>query len=812
MNFRGKLRLLLGIGILILVSVYWFQPLRAQTTDTLDIEDIKTNPEQYRQLLQNGRKNRPRSYQSQPIFSPAENLRNQPNQSGLKEFSELGDSLLLRRMSGGAHTDTLSAGGIGDVVASDKEKESEREELRPFGLDFFANSTELNAPIEIPNSADYVLGPGDNIIVYLWGTVERELNLTVDREGNVQVPPIGAVSVWGQTLSEFEETLRGRFSATYTDFEMNVTLGSIRSIRVYVIGEVQKPGAYTVSSLTTLLNALYKAGGPTERGSFRSIKLLRGGKLVSECDLYTLLVFGDNSVDVRLQSGDAVFVPVTGPRVAVDGEVRRPALYELRGGETASDALAFAGGAEANGYLERVLVERLSQTDEARFVDINLSPSAKDSDSAFVLIDGDRMTVRTLYDVKRNYVSVGGMVKHPGRYERKEHMTLSELLNYVRLRPDGVYRQRANVFRTYPDDRRETLEVNLDSLLSDDGSDVNPGFDIELADRDSVHIYAIDDIEREKFVFIDGEVRYPGKYPLYDEMKLSDLIFLAGGVMRAAFLNRAEIARTDSLGRVTLTYVDLTSNESENTILLEDDQVYIRQIPEWELNRRVTIEGEVKFPGEYALVSRDETLWQALQRAGGFTDVAFPEGLSLERPSISSSTFRRNLDRIVASSSELREDSTGEIRSVEQINYDASNLNRIILDMKRLIATNGAEGDVTLQPGDRIFVPQIPPGISVLGAVGASGTIKYEPDKKPKYYLERAGGFTKQSDKDGIKLVKADGRVFSGDDARKRIVDLGDAIIVPTEIKRERNTLKTLSAMMQIVSGLATSAFILTKL
>ncbi|HSG99834.1 MAG TPA: SLBB domain-containing protein [candidate division Zixibacteria bacterium] len=782
-------KLLCGLGILILVSVYWFQPLSAQTTETLDLERLKEDPDKYRELLQQGKQKHARQYSSQPIFAD----------NKTEQLNSLKDSL------GQTFADADSA--LMDVSV-DADTTTDSVELRPFGLEFFANANELTAPTEIPNSADYLLGPGDNVLVYLWGRVEREYNLTIDREGAVHLPPIGEVSAWGQTLEEFEQTLRNRLSGVYSEFEMNVTLGKIRSIRVYVIGEVKRPGAYTVSSLTTLINALYQAGGPTERGSFRAIKHLRGGDVIGEADLYELLIHGDNSSDVRLRSGDAVFVPVTGPRVAVDGAVRRPALYELRGGETAAAALTLAGGAPAGGYLDRVTVERIAETGDARFVDVNLNTASAEFDETFLMRDGDHMTVRTLYDVKRNFVTVGGMVKHPGRYERKDNMTLRQLLDVVRLRPDGVYRERVNVFRTYPNDRREAFDVNLDELFSERSELV----DVTLQDRDSIHVYAIKDIERQRFVSIDGEVRNPGEYQLYQDMKLSDLIFLAGGFRRAAYMNRAELARTDSLGNVTLTHIDLTSAQAEHTHLVEDDQIYIRQIPEWELKRRVELTGEVLFPGEYSLIRRDETLWQLLQRAGGFTEMAFPQGLALERSSISASAYRKNLERIVASSSELHEDSLGNVRQEEHVRYNVDNLNRIILDMNRLLATEGAEGDVTLQPGDKILVPRTPPGISVLGAVGASGTIKFEDDHKPKYYLERAGGYTKQADQDNIKLVKADGRVYSGADAKKQVVQLGDAIIVPTEIKRDHNTFKSLSSMVQIISGLATSVFIVTKL
>ena len=808
-------RLLLAALILVLVSIYWFKPLSAQTLPSdEEIKQLENNPEAAHKLLQGARKKKsPRTYTSQEIFND--------KKQGVteKQKSRFIDSL----RNSNQYDETAATGKAGSDKARDGKGRDDQEDvgysqqtngrqsipLKPFGYDLFQKTAELTSPTELANAEDYVLGPGDNVIIYLWGRVERELNLTVDREGKVFVPPIGEMVVWGKTVSEFQTNLRNEFSEVYSEFKMNVTLGKIRSIRVYVVGEVNKPGAYTVSSLTTLFNALYQAGGPNERGSMRSLKLLRGGKLKQEIDLYDFLARGDNSVDVRLKSGDAIFVPVVGAQVAIEGEVKRPAIYELNGEETGTDMLALAGGATAEGYLRKVTVERVVERDEPRLLDIDLDTTSASYDSAFTVRDGDHITVQTMYDVQRNYVTISGMVKHAGRYERSEGLTLKSLLQHAQLRPENVYLERLNLFRTYPDNHKEVIAVNANDLFSDNPDNT---FDVPLMDRDSVQVYSINQIERVKHVYIDGEVRRPGEYPLYDGMTLEDLIFLAGNMKRAAYLNRAEIAQADSLGTVSISYVDLVSDRKNQVVLSEDDHVSIRQIPEWELHRRVEIDGEVMFPGEYTLSSRNETLWSVLKRAGGFTDVAFPAGLVLERKSISNSTFSRNLNRLVQSNGELREDSSGRVREVDPVQFDSKNLDRIILDMNLLVNSDGQEGDLILQPGDKVFIPQIPPGVSVLGAVGASGTIKYEPKKHINYYLDRAGGYTRQADKGGVRLVRADGRVFSGGAAKKRNVELGDAIIVPTEIKKDKNVMQSITSVVSIVSGLATSVFIITKL
>ncbi|MCK4372137.1 MAG: SLBB domain-containing protein, partial [candidate division Zixibacteria bacterium] len=247
-------------------------------------------------------------------------------------------------------------------------------ELRPFGIEFFAQSTEMAPPADIASLDDYVLGPGDNLIIFLWGRVEKEYNLTVDREGKLFIPTVGELTVWGLSLEQFTQRAQKRFAAVYSDFELTCSLGRIRSIRIFITGEVQRPGAYTVSSLVSLFNALSLAGGPNERGSMRLIKLMKKGQPKATVDLYRLLLEGDNSTDIRLESGDVIFVPVAGARVAIEGEIKRPGIYELKGGETAGDLLALAGSPTAQAYLDRILLERVSDYDHWEVLDLNLNP------------------------------------------------------------------------------------------------------------------------------------------------------------------------------------------------------------------------------------------------------------------------------------------------------------------------------------------------------------------------------------------------------------------------------------------------------
>ena len=776
-----KLRIIvLLLIVIVLVSLNWFKVLMAQDLSLLGDEEKRQLLEKYRKQQALG----PESY----YYQSPETL-TKLNQDKVSKESDV--------VPASSTASTLLISG----------RMPEFRQLRPFGTELFASPQENDPPADIASAADYVLGPGDNVILYLWGRVEREYNLTLDREGKVFIPRVGEVIGWGLTLEQFTQRVKKQFSRAYSEFDLTVSLGKVRSIRIYVTGEVRKPGAFTVSSLTSLFNAIYMAGGPNERGSMRNIKLMRSGKPKEVVDLYNLLLAGDNSTDVRLQTGDVVFVPVAGARVAIRGEINRSALYELKGGETALELLALAGNPTPQAHLDRVMLERISDSSEWEVLDLNLNAEKSDSIDNVTLRDGDRLTVFSIFDLKMNMAAIFGRVKHPGYYERNDSTRVSDLVRQGQLQPYDVYYERADLFRRYPDRRIEVIPINLEEVLTGAG---NP--DILLQDRDSLHIYSIDEVERDKFVYIEGEVKSPGRYPLYDSMTVDDLIFLSGSFTRGAYRHQAETARIDSLGDVSLLYVDLDDSSYKQVYLCEEDHVYIRQIPEWQLHRAVSIEGEVNYPGEYTLSSREETLYQLLQRAGGFTRNAFPKGIIFERGSIEKQLARLNVPEVLQKSRPLVADTLGYLVQRDVFQYDFRQMSRVIIDIDKIISTEGREGDMVLEPGDHIYVPPVPSGISVMGAVSSNGTIKFVEDKNVKYYIKRAGNFTRQSDKKEVRLMRAGGEVISGGGTLGKKVELGDVIIVPAKIEKERNWLKTVTTALTATTGALMSVYIISKL
>ncbi len=679
----------------------------------------------------------------------------------------------------------------------------DRMTVRRYGHNLFTSPRvgEIN-PAVIPET--YVIGPGDNIIISLWGRVQQEWNLTVDREGQVFIPKVGEIPAWGITLDAFKERLDTHLSKVYTGYERRVTLGKIRTIKVFVYGEVHSPGGYAVSALSTLFNALYMAGGPTDNGSFRRIKLIRDRE-TTPIDLYDFLIEGDKSCDVSLLSGDVIFVPLAGPQATVRGEVRRPGIYELLGHETVSDLIELAGGPTADAYLGRLMLDRIGDDDSRKVIDLDFTGVDRED---MPLADGDDLSVFSVYQMRHNIVWVNGMVKHPGTYERADSMRVSDLIDKGQLLPNRVFLDRADLYRRHRDGRMEIIAVDLEAAMSGDST-----HDALLSDLDSLYIYSTDEVERKQYVYVDGMVQHPGQYPLYENMTVTDLVFLAGNLKESAYMLRAELARIDSAGATQVIQVPLNpETEDDHFLLNENDHLFVRQIPGYQLHRMVTIEGEVRFPGRYSLTQRNETLWQLIHRAGGFTGRAFPIGTVFKRAAIADDLQRKNIDHILTRSQPLVADSTGVLKPISALEFEPSRMDRIIIDMDRLMATGGEEGDFTLQTGDYIYVPEIPTGISVLGEVSANGTIKYLADKKVNYYIEQAGGVTKRADKDEIRLIKANGRVHATGNVTRRKVDLGDVIVVPAEIKKERDWFKYISASLSILTGVATSILIIDRL
>jgi polysaccharide export outer membrane protein len=685
--------------------------------------------------------------------------------------------------------------------------------LQVFGHDIFKD-----AGMDFPPNlftlppADYTLGPGDNIIIYLWGRVNQEFDLTVDRAGKVFVPKVGDIVAVGCTLEQFKSNVNSNLNTIYSDYEISVSLGKLREIRIFIFGEVINPGSYSVSPLATLLHGLYMAHGITETGSLRNIKLIRRNGKEIPCDLYDLLLDGDTDGDIKLLSGDVIFVPVCGPRVSVYGEVKRPAIYELRGTEDIDDLLEMAGGGNPTAYTEKITLDRVGANDGRVLYNIDLKDTTSCANASMKLRDGDIIRIPSIYEFHENKVHLLGNVKHPGTFAVVDSMTVGDLLSYGEQLREKTYMARADLYRLNADGSFSVIPINLGGVIEG-----NSEVDIRLQPFDSLVVFSQEQIVRKKYVSIEGEVRNPGKYVLYKDMKLSDLIFQAGSLTKQAFLLRAEIARINPGKPVYSLYANLedilvSRIDESDVILKEDDYVFIRQIPNWRPVPVVKIEGDVYFPGKYPINHENEKLSSLIYRAGGLTPTAFPKGTIFLRKSIEAEVSRRNISQIIENTSESKFDSLGnELLSIKT-DLNLSELNRIIIDLPAILDNPNGPEDIQLSDCDYIYIPATPSGVQVIGAVASNGTITYIKDKKGRYYLEQAGGMTPNAAKSEVRLVKANGSVIYGSRALGERIELGDAIVVPTEIKRQRDWGKILTSSATVISSLATTLLLIDRI
>ena len=708
--------------------------------------------------------------------------------------------------------DSDSSGLENGAMEISKFEPVESKGLKAFGYDLFEGMPESFSPImEATPPPDYKLGPGDHILVNIWGRVDMQLELTIDREGKVFIPKVGEIIAWGLTMDDFKRRLNDALSSAYSDYELSVSLGKIRRIKVFVYGEAKKPGGYTLSSLATLFNALHSAGGASENGSLRTIKHIRHNKILDQIDLYRFLLTGDNSQDVELQSGDVIFVPVVGPRAGITGEVKRPAIYELLGQENLRDLVELAAGTTAEAFLQKIDIERIGTDDNRVLLTLDITGKAGEANN-LELADGDLVTIPSFFDSVKNTVVANGHIKHPGRYELTEYMRVSDLIGCGELLIADSYLDRANLFRTGPDMTREVFAVDLAGILN--GKDSS---DYLLMDKDSLVVYSHKEIKRNMNVSISGAVKHPGSYEYFDDMKLSDLVFLAGNPLKQAYLLRAEIARVNPGKPVDMIYANLeeainNQGMASDISLDEDDIVYIRSIPGWRMGESVRIEGEVNFPGSYSLISENEKLLDLLKRCGGPKPNAFLDGMVVSRSSLNSEIERRQIRNILASTEPTELDSLN--RLIPKLNSEADfgQVNRIVIDIDKLTQDPDSPDNLILRNGDYIFIPPKPSGIQVLGAVASSGTITYKSNKKPKYFVQKAGGYTENSAQSQLRLVKADGRIYSGGSAQGQDVEMGDIVVVPYKLLKEKKWLHTTASVAGIITSLATTIFIIDRL
>lgn len=539
--------------------------------------------------------------------------------------------------------------------------------LTYFGYDIFKRDPALFQATSVGAvDPDYLIGPGDEIIVMLWGETQFRQELIVDREGFVFIPEIGQVFVNGLNLSLLESKLFRVFSQSYASLNplggtpttfFDASLGNLRPLRIQILGEVAQPGAYTVSPSATLFSSLYYFNGPTALGSLRDIQLIRGGKKIASIDFYEYLLSGEKPKDQKLQLDDVIFIPRRLKTVAIEGEINRSGIYELKPKESLADLINMAGDLKITAYLDRAQIDRIVPFKnreelgmDRMYTDVNLE-QVLNAENEFLLQDGDHIQVFSVMNIRQNIVELRGAVNRPGRYDLGDSLKLSELIKKADGLLGDAYLERVDIVRIKPDLTEELIKLNLGQAL--DGDLEN---DVDLQVLDKVQIYGMAEMESKAYVAIKGHVKRPGLYPLQQNMTLYDLIFKAGGFLdekykKLTYLERAELVRvrlnSDEKEIIPFNLGEVLEKQGiANTILRIDDEVHIYSVKEIEGEMRyVTISGHVKRPGRYELYEDNMHIYDLIFKAGGFEDPIFLSETFLSRADL----IRFDSDRITKS-------------------------------------------------------------------------------------------------------------------------------------------------------------------
>lgn len=681
--------------------------------------------------------------------------------------------------------------------------------LKLFGAEVFQRaSSQFQPTLSGPVDPSYRLGPGDVLVLILTGDVELAHTLEVTREGFVVIPQVGQLYVANLRVAQLEDLLYDRLGRVYSGVRrgspattrFQVTVARLRTSQIYVVGDVRRPGSYQISAAGTVLTALYAAAGPAENGNFRRIEIRRGSTLVDSLDLYDYLLRGNSAHDIRLETGDVVFTPVKGARVSISGRVVRPAIYEIKPAETLRDLIQFAGGFEADALRRRVQINRILppvarvQDGKDRVV-IELAPDqfADGGGPAFTLEPGDAVTVFEVAPKRRGFVTMAGNVWVTGQLGYSSGMSLSDALRLAGGPKPDFYQGQILVSRLQTDSTR----IQLRSAFADNSGTLVR--DLPLADEDEIRVFARSDFRPARYVSLTGAVRSPGRLPFLEGMTLRDAILQVNGLTEDADLREVEIARLPldrSHGEVATTIrvpLDSTylfergsdgsylgppglaamAKGATETPLEPYDNVLILRQPGWELQRTVSIAGQVKFPGRYSLRTTTDRITDLLRRAGGLTPTAYAIG----------GVFSRVTDQ----------------------------KGNIGIDLAKVLEDSTFRDNLILFDEDSLFIPEYNPVVMVGGAVNAPIAVAYVPGRNIDHYVAAAGGLSRMADAGRVYVIQPNGKVQS---IQRRFFVLPDGkptplagarVVVPEKAEKpNENALAVAATLASIITSLAT--------
>lgn len=684
-----------------------------------------------------------------------------------------------------------------------------------YGHDLFnsrALTFEPNKNLATPKN--YRLGPGDEVIIDVWGAAEEHLREKISPEGSIMISRLGPVFLNGKTIDEANSYIKNLFAKKYAGVgsdqtDVNVNLGDIRSIQIDVMGEVSTPGSFRMSPFSSVFHALYNAGGINNIGSMRNISVLRNGRRIANVDIYDYLFNGKQTGNIRLQEGDVIIVPPYEQIVNISGNVKRPMYYEIKPGETVASLLEYAGGLTGDAYSGMVRLSR-QNGEENELYNID-----KIDFNSYQLQDGDVVTVGNVLDRYSNRVELKGSVMRPGLYALSTDIkTLSDLIQKADGLTEDAYKGRVLIYREGPDLSLEVIPVDLNEILAGTAPD------LYLKKNDVIEISSVQALNEKGDFNIVGMVTHPGRYAYMENTSVEDLILRAGGLREGASTARVEIARrivdpqsTTQTEFLAWTYtVDIgqglgkKNNEAAEFILAPYDRVTVRHSPGYSAQKQVRINGEILFPGHYTLVKRNERISDVINRAGGLLDGAYSKGSSLRRKLSESERLERAEVLRVTMQNQSGKDSI----SLPKINVDTHY--NVGINLPMALENPGSVYDLILQEGDEIFIPEYQSTVKISGDVMYPNTVVYIPDKKAKYYIDQAGGYGSGAKKNKCFIVYMNGEVAKVN--RKTVVEPGCHIIVPSKDNKGPNWEKILTfitGFSSLATMSATAASLLRK-
>lgn len=700
------------------------------------------------------------------------------------------------------------------IIENPRPQQPVSQPSRLFGADLFGNDRMSFQPSSnLPTPKNYQIGPNDELIIDVFGLSENTMHLTVSTEGYVRIPNVGQVQVSGKTIEEAEQIIKRRLTAIYSTINagktsVTVTLGRVRSINVIIVGEAAFPGTYTLSSLSTLFNALYACGGTSKNGSMRNIGVLRNGKKIATVDLYSFLLKGELDNNITLQDQDVIQIPPYETQVEIGGSVKREGIYEMKSNETLADLISFCGGFKSNAYKGRISVIRNTDSEKS------VADVPQELYPMFYPQGGDKYFVGEILEKYTNRVQIIGNVFRPGVYALEENMTLKELIEKANGLREDAFLQHATISRLQDDLTPEIISFSVQDFLNGD-------FNIALKKEDIVSIGTKSEFEENKKVYIYGEVMAGGEFPYYENMTLNDLIFMARGFKEYAATDKIELIRpidNPDVLKANENKVDIfvlsvgknleNENGDGNFILQPRDQISVRLLEGVDRPRKVDVLGEVRSPGSYALTSKKERISDVLRRAGGTTQYSYPEGAFLLRKgSRSTAETMRDL-KLLSSLNHLTDSEEDQLLK----NTFLSRTDLVGIELKEILKKNGSKSDLYLEDGDILFIPKQLQTVTVGGSVQVSGMMPYQTSSLKKY-INESGGFASNADKKRTYVAYPNGSIAS---TKSFLfikcypkVEPGSHIFVPEKPEPKNDSKEVISFTTSILGSLVSMASVI---